>query len=490
MQIIAPQDTIPSHAVPYFAGIKAGYEVDIRTPLFEGKDRKEVSDLWMDMLQPLRIYDDLMELEESQKSKIGPLSIRLPLKDRMKDVESYYTSGFESGNQLSEMELGLLKQQERRLRPIDAASSANRLPTNTNSGLPMFKKRNTVREQSIAMAIRYEPHAAILGWRGQSNGTSVPKQRVVWMFPYSLNISEGQFFVPLFEMLKRLPPFAAWNSMSQVDIGITDILVNRRSNQIVLSSDFSGYDQNVTYQQKWYFDYLRFMFQSNTHSLIEKLERDFREIGLVIQPDQMVVGKHGVPSGSTFTNLADSIINYLAQISSPMVSDFTRVQVQGDDCVISVEEVEKHISHLESLGLPANIEKQYASEKTCHYLQRLHSLDHMVQGVAVGAYPTMRALNSLLGQERIHEGWSSEMVSLRTVMILENCKDHPAFEQFVDFVVKFGDKRLIVNLQKILSDKSYIQTAKAIPGFVPTYNSDAGLTGLENFSTLRVLKSK
>ena len=47
MQETAPFD-YPKHMVPFLKGVENGYDVDIRTPLFEGKDRDEIAQHCMD----------------------------------------------------------------------------------------------------------------------------------------------------------------------------------------------------------------------------------------------------------------------------------------------------------------------------------------------------------------------------------------------------------------------------------------------------------
>lgn len=482
----------PKHMVPFLKGVENGYDVDIRTPLFDGNDRQEVAQHCQDVVLssiPAEL-NAIAELEDSQRTKMGPLSIRLPFMDRIPDVSSYYAV---NGQSLELSELGNPfedKLRGKRLRPDSARSSALQLPQNTNSGLPLFTRRGSVLEESIQYAESGEPFPAILGWRGQSNGTDTPKQRVVWMFPYSININEARFFRPLHDVLLKLNHFAAWHSMDEVDLKVTDLF---KAGKSILSSDFSGFDQSVTYQQKWYFDILRWIYQDGYSENIDILEHNLRNIELLCTTTVQYKGGHGMPSGSTLTNQADSVINIIAQASSPVVTLPELIQVQGDDALVIVDDVDRHLRHLEDLGFVANPDKQMFDVDKVQYLQRLYLRNYEVEGINRGVYPIMRALNSLLGQERFHKSWTEEMVSMRTLMILENTKWHPQFKEFVKFTTEFGDKQLKSFVERLTMDVrfrvSVVQRANTIAGLVPTYNQSDYIGGLMNFASVKVISS-
>jgi hypothetical protein len=497
-QIVDAASEVPQNAIPFLGGVNYGYAVDVRTPLFKGADRDKVARQWMKVLDANERYlhTRLIELEHKQGEKIGPMSIRLPLEERREDISAYYDKGDQEFKiDYSELHFGnLLNGQQNRLRPLSAANAARTLPQNTNSGLPYFKKRNTVISESIRLADDKEAwFPALLGWRGQANGTNTPKQRVVWMFPYSTNIKEARFFRPMHEILVNRPQFAAWISMDEVDNRMTGLFkyANHDREYTVLSSDFSSYDQSLTWQQDVFTHVMHGNFQS-TSSVIGDLDMvlsNLRTIPLVVSPTEMYVGKHGVPSGSTFTNMLDSIVNYVFQISSP-VAEQSYIQVQGDDAVLLVKSVDEHLSYLNNMGFEANAEKQYVSSDGALYLQHLYDTEYVVDGIVRGVYPTMRALNSLLGQERFHSEWDENMVTLRVISILENCKWHPLFSLFIKFVAEYGDKRLKANTVKIINDPAIIEKSMSMPGFIPTYNSiPLSYKGIQSFkSVFEILK--
>jgi hypothetical protein len=479
---------VPARAIPYLASVEQGSEVDRRSVLWKDEDRDTIVKRWSEILFNNRIFNELESLEHAQAKKVGPVSIREPFSKREESVSAYY-SGFKNVDvKFDDLDLGNLPS-GRDLRPLTSRNSAHQLPTNTNSGLPFFNRRKAVQDQSVKLANEQALFAALLGWRGQSSGEHIPKQRVVWMFPYSWNIMEGRYFRPVFNILRKLPQFSAWNSLAASDKQITGALDNLQHDQVILSSDYSKFDQSVgPAHQAWFFDYLKILFQPRYHNEISLLQEVFRSIPLVATRDKVYTGVHGVPSGSTFTNLCDSVVNHFVLLHSPASLQHTWNSVQGDDAVLIVNNVEAHLKFVTSVGLSANASKQHVSDSSVSYLQRLHHRDYRVNGICVGVYPTMRALNSLLGQERYHKGWSSEMETLRVLAILENTRFHPLFDKFVEFV-KTGDNLLVENTRKLIGDTSIVKKAKAMPGFVPSYNQETDIDGLKGFAAVQEILS-
>ncbi len=493
----------PDNAIPFLKGVEHGYDVDIRTPLFHGEDRESVAEEWAAILQKnvLRMVVELVDLEKAQQAKIGPISRRKPFSGRIQDVASYYINRPAPEYDFSEICDMLARNNviysvtpSRRLRPVSFETAASRLPQNTNSGLPLFKKRKTVLEQSIAMAKSGEYYPAMLGWRGSSGqtGSYYPKQRVVWMMPFSHNIKEARFQIPYHEvMLKQPEYFAALISMDAVDEQVTWLFDNLPEEAYMMATDYSKYDQTIQVQQSWFFKRLSEHFQPSTLSELEELHWYTRNGELLCTMEVKFTGEHGVGSGLNFTNSCDSTVNRDAQMSSPVVIG-RAFQIQGDDSAGRIWKPDLHLRHLERCGFDLNSDKQYISKSATIYLQRLYHINYRIDGILRGQYPTMRALNSLLGMERFHANWDKDMEALRTLAILENCKWHPLFPEFVSFVVKRGDlylKEFVANLTSRKFRNSIISKANSTPGFVPTYNQQDRLGGILMFESVRQVQS-
>jgi len=494
----------------YLARVEKGMASDIRTPFWGEQSRQSIAEKWSERLF---YHDDLpVELEKlelKQRQKIGPLSVQLPYESRVDTIESYFRpKSFSVDEDLWQQaieKVALSFGIHRVLRPIKKSSAADLMQNTTNSGLPFFKKRESARSSDLALAESGRwfdsKYPCVLGWRGQSSGSAVPKQRVVWMFPQSVNIVEASYFSVMQElMVHDAMSVAAWiDPIHEVDSRITRLFAwARERGSVIFSIDYSGYDQTL---QKHLSDaclsVFKLLFQTSYHDELTKLFSYSGEVGL-LAPFELWEGAHGEPSGSNLTNMRDTVVNwivneYLSLRLDNQLNPFS--QYQGDDGVISFNgnvELERITEVYKECGLEANSEKQYTSAYSLMYLQKLHMSDYVIDGKNVGVYPTMRALNSLMGMERWHPDWDEKMVTLRAIMILENCKYHPKFTKFIDFVQE-GDRYRLGSgfpggINGLLSNK-VINQAKSIPGFISSYNSPK-LTGIRQFDTVKYIASK
>lgn len=488
---------------PYLSRVERGSDIDIRTPLWGKQDRERIFEPWLHVLEDNAsdLPGRLMEIEVDQMTKIGPISVMLPYTERVSDIERYFDYPTNVNCPLDDYISDLVAQlhgrgEPGRLRPLDKLNAMERLPRNTSSGLPYFARRNKVAQEDLAHANGdWYNFPAILGWRGQASGISgPPKQRVVWMYPQSTNIVEYSYFGPLQDLLLVHPGLSAWTTPDGVDLAVEELLKNaHNSDSYILSSDFSGFDQHLGPPiTSLVFDWFSSLFQSTYWEEIDLVREVFQTIEL-LAPDRLFEGIHGVPSGSVFTNIADSVAHLLMQYHVASSLDQSRdpfCQVQGDDGLFLLHGIKDPmdcVPFFEECGQEMNPDKQFIGKEDCVYLQRYHILNG-----SGGMYPTMRALNSLLGQERFHDSdeWDEAYVTLRAIMILENCKHHPLFEEFVAFVAD-GDKHGLGSkwpggIKTMLSSKVIAGAAK-IPGLVPSYNQERRLDGIFTFETVAVI---
>lgn len=98
----------------------------------------------------------------------------------------------------------------------------------------------------------------------------------------------------------------------------------------------------------------------------------------------------------------------------------------GDDGILTFPgiTVDKLVTCYESHGQVCNPDKQHASTDDAIVLRRYYHNSYRPDGLMRGIYSTFRALGRLMGQERFYDPdvWSKEMVELRYLSILENCK--------------------------------------------------------------------
>lgn len=466
----------------YLSHVESGQPNDYRPPFWKGKSRSWVLDQWQHEFDRLGIdkqYPGLYDFEMEMKSKVGPMSIQLPLKDRMESIDHYFTQ--DSGEPIDPEAIQKTIQYFSgingiRLRSVDNTVAKMRL--NTNSGSWLFSKRKRVLDETLTSQFDtasglfmtadgrgFKP-CAVLGWRGQEGGieSADVKQRVVWMMPFLLNIEELRFYQPAIEAIQKLELIPAYVSMECVDKQVTKLFDTKGQDDVVICTDFSKFDQhfNVNMQAAAK-EIITAQLSNDSKYWADTLFHWKFDIPLLLSSDKMVVGAHGMGSGSGGTNYDECMSHKSLQFESALRSGAQLnpySMAYGDDGIltypgITVEQVVKTYTRH---GQEMNPDKQYVSKTDCVVLRRWHSMSYRINGTMVGVYSTFRALGRLLAQERFYDpkSWGPEQVTLRAWSILENCKYSPYFEKFVDFCMK-GDKyRLGLDIPGFIENVSKI----------------------------------
>lgn len=432
----------------YLARTVKGNSEDYRPPLFFGRDREDVLSQWQNFIDSTDLKHKLPELYEFElemKSKVGPLSIQLPFDERIESVENYYTLINAQSKPLLHDAIEATKDYFSPAKGIRIRSTSETIANmrlSTNSGNPYFTKRKNVIRKGQG---RY-PFIAVLGWRGQEGGIEADdvKQRVVWMYPFLLNVQELRFYQPAVAEMQKHNLIPAYVSMDAVDIAVTNLFKSKGSSDLVVCTDFTKFDQHFNRDmQDAAFNIESFLSASNLDRTL--FDQKFN-IPLLCTSRVMYEGPHGMGSGSGGTNFDECMSHKALQFEAALTSgaELNKYSMAyGDDGILTYPGIT--VSHVVDTytahGQEMNESKQYVSDHDCVVLRRWHSTDYVINGTLVGVYSTFRALGRLLGQERFYDPkiWDAQMVVLRTLSIVENCKFHPYFHQFIDFVMK-GDK--------------------------------------------------
>lgn len=465
----------------YFGRVRKGNPEEYRTTFAKGSTLGEVLTEWKPTLS--RIENDwptLMDFENELANKVGPLSIQKPLSERMDDIESYYDSILlESKPIPHSAESAVLKEFSslRGLQPRGEQRTVDLMKKSTNSGNPFFVKRRAVVDKTVPCSLDFQDLAtiqrlpmsewkscAVLGWRGQEGGPTDDdvKQRVVWMFPFAVNVKELQVYQPAIELAQKFDLVPAWIGMEAVDKAITKLFDTKGKRDLVICTDFSKFDQhfNADMQQA-----ARNIISgllnnsSDSHDWLTNVFPVKYSIPLAYDLGKIRTGYHGMGSGSGGTNFDETLVHRAlqyeaAQSQGQKLNPYS--QCLGDDGILSypgitAEDVTRVYS---SHGQEMNIDKQYASEQDCTYLRRWHHIDYRINGVCAGVYSTNRALGRLCEQERFYdpEVWGPKMVALRQLSIIENCKYHPLRDEFAEFCMKRDKFRLGIDIPGFLSN--------------------------------------
>lgn len=430
--------------------------------------------------------ETLIELEKSNLLKFGPRSISKPFSERKEGISKYFN------NRLTPPSKAIYQASRASLRPLNLDTALKFLKNSTNSGLPFFKKKGIVKDRVLADFNYYldRKDPAILFTRTQESN----KTRDVWGFPIADTLNEMRFYRPLLEHQRKLSWRTALNGPDYVDKAVTDALVKARlSGKVGVSIDFAQFDASVSQARSdSAFKYVSSLFQSSYSNDLLYIKDRFQNIGL-LTPEGIINGVHGIPSGSTFTNEVGSITQYQSALDSGLsLFDF---QIQGDDgCYfVNRDDVDTLLDSFDNAGLNINRTKSYISEDYVIFLQRLYHIDYFRNNLIGGIYPISRALNKILYQER----WSDfedysltgkDYYAIRTISILENCKYHPLFKEFVRFIYDLDKYKLNPSQYGINQYIKMISMTEGLDGILYNQFGD-NVRGISNFESVKLIKS-
>lgn len=307
-------------------------------------------------------------------------------------------------------------------------------------------------------------------------------------------VNEMMYYRPLLDVQRKLPWRAALNSPDEIDAAITKLFdkVKSDSKLYLVSIDFKNYDKSIKGGLQYAaWNYIKQRFQKQYHSAIDYIAQRFKFLP-VVTPDGIIYGPHGVPSGSTFTNELDSIVQYLVASSCEFVEFLELCQIQGDDGVYITTDPDGLIKCFEKYGLEVSIDKTDVSKEFCVFLQSLYHNDYSRDGKLVGVYSTYRALNRIVHLERF-EDLSDEIsgkdyFAIRTISILENCKHHPLHKELVKYVYSIDKYKLAYSDQGL---KQYISRIARQDGKDITFRNwqyGENLGGINEFETVKILR--
>lgn len=505
----------------YLGQLQRGKPFTRRSWLYEDVSASAVLSEWKTILSTQLVHgkyeQNVLQLEWSQLEKWGPQGGVKPISQLMDIVTSGFTkdnalsfSGF-SSPQWKRAKLHVsdaLRALRLNLRPREFTATVNdmrkRYTLDSNSGFPDFTRRSkpeVLQHAKLACETgRWKTYPATALFRNYNN-----KTRLVWMFPIAANIKEATFMQPLQEALierysagtlqsSLLRMIAPWVGFEEVRNIISD-RYNR--GEFIAASDFSETDAHFTIaHSEEVCDVLQFAFQPQYRREFREVLTHMHSIPLIISTSEMLTGMHGVSSGSTFTNFVETIFDIIfAEYVRLTLKSYSGLYAIGDDMSwISVQYNDAFSQQLEALG--KEVGHVIKEEKTTNdrdkvkSLQRLFQRGYFLEGSTTvrAVYPTIRALKSSIYPERFHNPkvWSSDMFCARQFMILENCVDHPLFNEFVAFICK-GSKYLIPFAQKSTNELNEIsRESRSIPGLTSTYNQEKRDQSLASFKAIAI----
>lgn len=475
----------------YLRSLAKGRPFTPRSWLYESMEPDDVLHVWLRKLNPLaagteferNVYQfDISQLEKwGPQGGIAPIDALLEEKVYPSFAEHSLVSGFSSARW--QRAKRRVKEEIRRLggynsltprsysAVIDDMRSRDTLES--NSGYPDFARRNlnSVRNNAIKAAENgsWKRYPAIILFRNYNN-----KTRPVWMYPMAANLVEGSFVQPLQDWIVKhqIAFFDPWVGFERVRRSVTHAY---ESGRYLAASDFTSTDEHFRMSAtEEVFDVIKVFFPQRYHELLHESLVYMHNIPLIIGPDRMIKGEHGVSSGSNWTNFIETIFDWILGYYAD--EEYVGLYGIGDDMTWASAQYSPTFADTlasagEAVGQIIKAEKTTNDPNKVKSLQRLFQRGYMTKdGMVRAVYPTIRALKSMVYPERFHNPklWSSDMFCARIFMILENCVDHPKFEEFVEWTVH-GQKDLIPFAKQKPETLDRIQReTKLLPGFNPT----------------------
>jgi hypothetical protein len=484
----------------YLASLEVGRKATPHSWLYEKEDSQTTLHRWLKTLDQLKAGSSfeqrVYQFDCKQIEKFGPQGEVPPIKEAI-TVESFteqYVPNSACSLQLRPL-TDIVKIQKSSLNYWDfnhvVDDMAGRDTLTTNSGWPDFTRRERIRSTAIQQAKDGYAwtYPAIILFR-QYNG----KLRVVWMYPMAMNLLEYQATMPLQRALSKCKYCTPWLGFDDVKRRFTELW---KQHPYAFGGDTTAMDAHMQKSQLAMVGSMCAPCFHDPHLMLKSLEH-VGEIDLIVGPDAIIQKQqHGIASGSGWTQLSETIFQIgmfdrYIHINNLSLSVEDGMGI-GDDYVWffdSPPDSKDIVDFWMANGLPGKEEKQSNEEEYCTFLQRLFYKKWFSRddsAVLGGIYPTIRALNSLLNPEKWHkpQDWSSDMFCARCYMILENCVDHPLFEQFVKFVVR-GQKDLLPFAKKSASELQRIQKqTRSVPGLNPSYNQEKRMKPMSEFTAIK-----
>jgi hypothetical protein len=304
-----------------------------------------------------------------------------------------------------------------------------------SAGLPTLGKKGEVFRSEYRRMLRIREDKCApppcMAFHRVQHGDAGPKTRLVWGYPLSMTLLEAQFADPLIRtFLRRQTPMAF--GYRKADLWARIIPLTRK--QRVIALDYSKFDASIhpklimmafTVLGTW------FTAEDKRKGRWDKIVHYFIHTPIVM-PDGYVYRKHqGVPSGSFFTQLVDSIVNYfLLQCIAARMGLKLDVLVLGDDSLIAVEPIVGGCydlfkegkfalsmvrGFLSSLGITVNVDKSH------YYVGNDRQAVHFLGHVWSRGYPHRQPRDiarRAVYPERFYRGMSTDELTRQRVLML------------------------------------------------------------------------
>lgn len=265
-----------------------------------------------------------------------------------------------------------------------------------------------------------------------------------------------------------------------------------------LSGDISGFDQSVIPDIWNYLAQGMSSWFKHEGRFFRTLNRSVNSHSRVLSPlGVMIPGPGSMPSGSGGTNFIGGSYNKLALYYGEELGLYKAESntVQGDDFFTAGYGVEPEVISLaySHLGLTVHPDKGGFASDYVSYLQRLH-----FKGRKGGVASAWRVLASCLVYEKLAysaEEWNPYLEAIQLVSKLENAAFHPMFDKLVGYVASLDKYHLFkdVSARTVLNKAGGLSRdllARDTAASISTRTMDADGDGFSKSATNGVLRGE
>lgn len=229
--------------------------------------------------------------------------------------------------------------------------------------------------RSKRISKQLESYPIMLGFRTQGSGafnddgsesnTCKHKTRIVSMIDFYQILMEIQYAMPFQRLLAKYQFYAGGKDIEEIGKYISHA---RKDNHYYTSIDYSSFDQTISnWLIKDAFDIVKCAFKKVDEDEFTTIVDDFINKKF-ISNDSIIVSNKGVPSGSMFTQIIDSLVNLLVikTYFNSISRNLRHCMIMGDDNIfftrdpISVEKLSTYVK--KNFGLIINPDKCNSGE--------------------------------------------------------------------------------------------------------------------------------
>jgi len=312
--------------------------------------------------------------EEDPRSIYDPEQMWLRLADYGRKIDCKWDESLKYGFRCARKIFG---KTDSYLEPLqDNEQIKQALKLNKSAGLPTLAKKvdslvySFDREQQVRLGLK-SPNPCVAYKRTQANN----KTRLVWGYPLEMTIMEARFARPLITRFLAKRTTMSFGLM-KFELG-TYIEYDIKGKGYVYGLDYSKFDSSISSSMiKESFDILGTWFskQDKLNWGWDQMLTFFLNTPIVMPDGNLYTGKrHGVPSGSYFTQLVDSIVNtaLIFAISRHFQCKlhWKSLLVLGDDSLFAMDRripLKFIATKLLDYGIKMNVEKSTNNE--LHFL--------------------------------------------------------------------------------------------------------------------------